>query len=206
MLDRHIAPLIKPAVDAIARWLHRVGVSADHITLMAFFIGIWAAFAIALRWYLVGLVLILISRLYDALDGAVARLSEPTDRGAFLDIALDFLFYASIPLAFAWSAPVVNGIAAATLLAAFIGTGSSFLAYAAIAEKRKAQTGEYPQPEQHNHKGFFFMGGLTEATETLIAFCAMCLWPKYFTQIAFAFAALCLLTIASRLWVGYRSL
>ena len=32
---------------------------------------------------------------------SVARLSKASDAGGFLDISLDFLFYASIPLAFA---------------------------------------------------------------------------------------------------------
>ena len=31
------------------------------------------------------------------LDGSVARLTQPTDAGGFLDIALDFVFYATIP-------------------------------------------------------------------------------------------------------------
>jgi hypothetical protein len=61
---------------------------------------------------------------------------QPTDRGAFLDITLDFLFYASIPLAFALADPAANALPAAVLLAAFIGTGSSFLAFAVLAERR----------------------------------------------------------------------
>jgi phosphatidylglycerophosphate synthase len=63
----------------------------------------------------------------------VARLTRPTDRGAFLDITLDFLFYASVPLAFALADPAANALPAAVLLAAFIGTGSSFLAFALLA-------------------------------------------------------------------------
>ena len=55
----------------------------------------------------------------------MARLTAPTDRGAFLDITLDFLFYASIPLAFAVADPAANALPAAVLLAAFIGTGSA---------------------------------------------------------------------------------
>jgi phosphatidylglycerophosphate synthase len=200
MLDRFIAPLIKPAIDKMAKTLHSAGVNADQVTVFAFVLGIAAALFIAARRYELGLALILLSRLCDGLDGAVARQTAPTDRGGFLDITLDFLFYASIPLGFAWAAPVTNGVAAATLLASFIGTGCSFLAFAVMAAKKDLQATDYP------NKSFYFMGGLTEASETLIAFCAMCLWPRYFPIIALVFAGLCCMTIVSRIWFGWRRL
>ncbi|MGI9153204.1 MAG: CDP-alcohol phosphatidyltransferase family protein, partial [Rubrivivax sp.] len=147
-----------------------------------------------------GLVLLLVSRLLDGLDGAVARLTRPTDRGAFLDITLDFLFYASIPLAFAWADPGRNALAAATLLAAFVGTGSTFLAFAVLAERRGLRSTAYPA------KGLYYLGGLTEATETLLVFAAMCLWPQAFPLLALAFAGLCGLTMLTRVWFGWRVL
>jgi phosphatidylglycerophosphate synthase len=200
MLDRFIAPLIKPAIDKMAKTLHSAGVNADQVTVFAFVLGIAAALFIAARRYELGLALILLSRLCDGLDGAVARQTAPTDRGGFLDITLDFLFYASIPLGFAWAAPVTNGVAAATLLASFIGTGCSFLAFAVMAAKKGMQATDYP------NKSFYFIGGLTEASETLIAFCAMCLWPRYFPIIALVFAGLCCMTMVSRIWFGWRRL
>jgi phosphatidylglycerophosphate synthase len=136
----------------------------------------------------------------DGLDGAVARLTTPTDRGAFLDITLDFLFYASIPLAFAVADPAPNALPAAVLLAAFIGTGSSFLAFSVFAERRGLKSEDYPQ------KGFYYLGGLTEATETLICFGLMCLWPQHFAWWAYGFAVLCALTIVTRVLAGWRAL
>lgn len=141
--------------------------------------------------------LLLLSRLCDGLDGAIARLTAPTDRGAFLDITLDFLFYASIPLAFALTDPAANALAAAVLLAAFTGTASSFLAFAALAAQRGLKSEAYPS------KGIYYLGGLTEATETLTCFGLMCLWPSYFAVFALVFAALCALTIVTRLWAGW---
>ena len=140
----------------------------------------------------------LVSRLCDGLDGAVARLTKPTDRGAFLDIALDFVFYALIPLAFALADPARNALPAALLLTAFIGTGSSFLAFAVLAERRGLSSTAYPT------KGFFYLGGLTEGTETLLAFAAMCLWPQAFPWIAGVFAALCALTWVTRIVAGWQ--
>jgi phosphatidylglycerophosphate synthase len=198
MLDRLAQAALKPAFDSAARGLVRAGVGADAITLAGFAIGLAAAAAIALQATLLGLALILASRLADGLDGAVARLTQPSDRGAFLDITLDFLFYASIPLAFALADPLHNALPAAVLLAAFIGTGSSFLAYAVLAERR----GIPPPPT----KGIAYLGGLTEATETLICFALMCLWPQYFAGWAYGFALLCAATIVTRIVGGAKSL
>lgn len=199
MLDRTATALIKPAINRLAGVFFRVGLSANQITFVGFFIGMLAAILIANGFYLAGAAAIFTSRLFDAVDGAVARLTQATDAGGFLDIGLDFLFYASIPLAFAISDPQRNALPAAVLLAAFIGTGTSFLAYAVIAAKRGMTSLNYPD------KSFYFLGGLTEATETLIFFAAMCVWPAYFIELAYVFAALCVVTIATRLWWGWRT-
>ncbi|MDO9148560.1 MAG: CDP-alcohol phosphatidyltransferase family protein [Hydrogenophaga sp.] len=198
MLDKALQQALKPLMTRAARGLVRLGVGADAISLAGFAVGMGAATAIALQHDWVGLALLLISRLMDGLDGAVARATQPTDRGGFLDITLDFLFYASIPLAFAIAEPAQNALPAAVLLAAFIGTGSSFLAFAAVAEKRKLQSLAFPD------KSFYFLGGLTEATETILAFTAMCLWPQWFPYIAYGFAVLCGITIAMRIVWGWQ--
>jgi phosphatidylglycerophosphate synthase len=200
MLDRYAAAMIKPAIDSLASALARAKVKADHITLLAFLLGLIAAIFIAFRVYLMGAALILLSRLCDALDGAVARQTRATDAGGYLDISLDFLFYASIPLAFAIANPAANALPAAVLLAAFMGTGSSFLAFAALAAKRGLQNIAYP------HKSFYFLGGLAEATETLVFFIAICLWPQHFAVLAYLYAAVCCVTIATRIYGGWRSL
>jgi len=200
MLDRAAIAALKPLLDVGARGLVRMGVGADVVTLAGFGLGIAAAAAIAFGAFGWALALLLASRLADGLDGAVARLTHPTDRGAFLDIALDFLFYASIPLAFAVAEPVANALPAAVLLAAFIGTGSSFLAFAVMAERRGLASTVYPD------KGLFYLGGLTEASETLICFALMCVWPERFGWWAYGFAVLCGLTIVARIVAGARTL
>ena len=200
MLDRQATAFLRPFVQALARALHRWGVTANQVTLAAFALAIGAALLVLLQQYSAACVVMLLSRLGDALDGAVARLSHPTDRGGFLDIVLDFLFYASMPLAFAWADPAHNALAAATLLAAFIGTGTSFLAFAVLAAKQGKTSMAYP------NKSFYFLGGLTEATETLLVFTAMCLWPQHFALLAWSFSALCLVTIATRVWSGWSQL
>ncbi len=200
MLDRAALRLLAPPIGLLARALVRAGAGADAITIAGFAIGLAGALAIALQAYGTGLALILLSRLCDGLDGAVARLTAPTERGAFLDITLDFLFYASVPLAFAVADPAAHALPAAVLLASFIGTGSSFLAFAVMAGKRGLKSTTYPS------KGLYYLGGLTEATETLLCFALMCLFPAHFALWAYGFAALCGLTLVTRLWTGWRML
>jgi phosphatidylglycerophosphate synthase len=200
MLDRAAIALLKPGLQRMAKGLVRAGVGADAVTLIGFALGIGAAVSIALGGPMSGLALLLASRLMDGLDGAVARLTQPTDRGAFLDITLDFVFYAAIPLAFAIADPSANALPAAVLLAAFIGTGSSFLAFSVFAERRGLKSEDYPQ------KGLYYLGGLTEATETLVCFGLMCLWPQRFAWWACGFAALCALTIVTRVLAGWHAL
>jgi phosphatidylglycerophosphate synthase len=200
MLDRFATSLLRPPVTTAAKVLARAGVGANSITLVGFAIGLFAALLIANSAYLTGAAALFISRICDALDGAVARQTHSTDAGGFLDIALDFLFYASIPLAFAVANPGANALAAATLLAAFVGTSSSFLAFATLAAKRGLTSLDYPD------KSFYFLGGLTEATETLACFAAMCLWPQHFALLAYSFSALCAITIGTRIGWGWKAL
>lgn len=199
MLDRAAIALLRPLLDRAGAALHRWGVKADAVTWMGFAIGLAAAGAIARGAYAAGLALMLASRVCDGLDGAVARRTKPTDRGAFLDIVLDFVFYASIPLAFAIAEPDTRALPAAVLLAAFVGTGSSFLAFAVLAERRGLASTAFPK------KGFFYLGGLTEASETLLCFALMCLVPGWFDVLAYGFAALCGLTFATRVIAGWRA-
>jgi phosphatidylglycerophosphate synthase len=211
LLDRYALKLARPVIDRAALVIKNRGYSADQVTFAGFGFGLFAALCIALGFYtfailpllasraLDGLDGLLASRALDGLDGAVARAGVATDRGAFLDIGLDFVFYGLIPLAFAVANPEANALAAATLLAAFVGTGSSFLAYAIIAEKRGLKSTDYPS------KSFYYLGGLTEGTETIACFVAMCLWPQHFATLAYFYAALCLVTTTTRLLAGWQA-
>jgi len=198
VLDRTIQQVLKPVLQRLAHGLVRLGVGADALSFIGFALGMASALSIVFQHFMAGLVLLLLSRLMDGLDGAVARLTQPTDRGGFLDITLDFLFYAAIPLAFAVADPAQNALPAAVLLASFMGTASSFLAFAIVAAKRGLASTELPD------KSFYFLGGLTEATETIAAFVAMCLWPQWFAPIACGFAALCAITTALRIGWGWQ--
>mgnify|MGYP000990891183 CR=1 FL=1 len=187
MLDRHLHPRVKPVLNRLAALLDKPAISPDKLTLTGFIIGVLALPFLALGWYPAALAAIVLNRVLDGLDGALARRRGLTDAGGFLDIALDFLFYALVPFGFALAAPAENALAAAWLLCAFIGTGSSFLAFAALAAKHNIDNPGYA------HKSFYYIGGLTEGTETIALF-------------AWLFGALCWLTTTTRIWSGYVTL
>jgi phosphatidylglycerophosphate synthase len=190
--------LIGPSLDRAGEGLARQGVSADAVTFLGFGLGLAAAAVIVVESYGLALVLLLLSRLCDGLDGAVARHTAKTDRGGFLDIVLDFAFYGAVPLAFVLARPEANAVAGAVLLCGFYVNGTTFLAFSLMAERRgfsSAARGE---------KSLYFTTGLAEATETIAVFCLFCLLPQSFALIAYVFAAACFITAAARIALAMR--
>jgi phosphatidylglycerophosphate synthase len=201
MLDKYITPVIKPLLTPIVKQLDKKGVTPDQVTLVGFMIGLLAVPLLALQMWNSALIAIIINRVLDGLDGALARYQNQSSRaGGFLDICVDFLFYAAIPVGFAIADPIVNALPATILLAVFIGTGSSFLAFAIPAEKLNLVRPQFA------NKSFYFLNGLTEGTETIAFFVAFCIWPTYFPEIAYLFALLGSITIFTRIHGGYQTL
>ncbi|WP_172327454.1 CDP-alcohol phosphatidyltransferase family protein [Mangrovicoccus sp. HB161399] len=199
MIDARLLPLQRAVLRSPAQWLAARGTGADAVSIAGFLVGLLAVPALACGAWTAAALLIAANRLLDGLDGAVARIHGPTDRGAFLDISLDFLFYALVPLGFAIQDPAANALPAAALIASFSGTGSSFLAFAAIAARRGGASPAFPQ------KGIYYLGGLTEGFETIAVFLAMCLLPQAFPVLAWSFAAACAITTLLRWRMGWTA-
>ena len=191
MLDKTLRPLIDPPLNAMAQGLARSGLKANQVTLTGLVIGLGSVLAIALGQNELALFLLLLNRLADGLDGALARIKGPTQFGGYLDIVSDFALWALLPLGFALLDPG-NALAAAVLLASFIATSSTFLAYAILAAKLGEET------QARGKKSFFHLGGLTEGTETIAFFVIVLLWPEAFAIAAFIFAAMAGFTAVTR--------
>ena len=200
MLDKWTAPLTQRPLRILARKLNNRGVRADQITITGFLLGMAAIPLLAFEHYSLALCAILCNRVFDGLDGALARLNTPSDAGGFLDITLDFIFYPGIVVGFALGAPTQNALAACVLIFSFIGTGTSFLAYAIMAEKNQLNDPHFA------HKSLYYLGGLAEGTETILLFVLFCLVPAYFPQLAYGFAMICLMTTVLRVWGGYHTI
>ncbi|MDN3613092.1 MAG: CDP-alcohol phosphatidyltransferase family protein [Vibrio gallaecicus] len=200
MLDKYSVQVIKWPLNQAAATLNKVGVTANQTTLFGFIIGCLAFPALINQEYDLALLFVVLNRICDGLDGALARIQGITDAGGFLDISLDFLFYSLIPFGFVLANPEQNAVAGAFLIFAFIGTGSSFLAFAVMAGKLGIENPEY------KHKSLYYMSGLTEGTETIASFIAFCIWPQHFAIIAYVFGAACWITTFMRIFFGFKTL
>lgn len=193
MLDAVIRPHIDKPLAAAAHHAVRLGVSANAATLAGFALGMAAAGLIAAQLTWVALGVLLVSRFFDGLDGAIARRTQPTDLGGYLDITLDFIVYASVVFAFALADPARNALAAAFLTTSFMAPAATFLAYAVFAAKRGITT------EIRGAKSLYYLGGLTEGTETILTLCLMCAFPDWFAIIAVVYGLMCWITGGTRI-------
>lgn len=200
MLDDFANATVKKPLTYIAQQIDKRGISANQITVTGFVLGVFSFPALALEQYYIALFFIMLNRFCDGLDGAVARIQGATDAGGYIDITLDFIFYSLVPFGFILANPETNAIAGAFLIFSFVANGSSFLAFATMASKRNIESPVYKQ------KSLYYIGGLTEGTETIICFMLCCLFSQYFPIIAWIFATLCWITAVSRIWYGYQSL
>ena len=199
MLDSHARKVIDPMLNRCGRVLVARGWSADGVTMLGLGLGLVSAALLALGlpgfWALIPL---LAGRVADGLDGAVARASQKTDFGGYLDIVADFMFYAAVPMGFVLRDPGANAVAGAFLLASFYVNGASFLGYAILAEKTGIETGA------QGEKSFFYANGILEGSETILFFSAICLWPGAFAPLAWVFGGLCVLTAVLRVLAARR--
>jgi len=199
MIDAHLRTVIDPILNRMALYLRDTSITANQVSIGGFLIGVGAVPVLAAGHYTIALGLILINRLFDGLDGALARQRGVSDFGGFLDIVLDFIFYSAVIFGFALGNPT-DAVYAAFLIFSFIGTGSSFLAYSALAAKQGLTT------EFRGLKSIYYLGGLTEGFETIVCFVLMCLMPSYFWLIALIYGILCWLTTLTRIWVASKTL
>ena len=198
MLDTRVRPLIDPLLNALGAGFARAGFSANAVTALGAVVAIVAIGAIAFGQFVAAFVLVLINRILDGVDGAVARRRGSSDFGGYLDSVADYVFYAGVPFGFALADPGRNALPAAALLASFCLTASSFLAYAAIAEKRGMDQ------TARGQKAFFYSTGLIEGTETVLVLLAMTAFPGAFPTLCWITAALCVITAVQRLATAAR--
>ncbi len=201
MLDGWVRRRIDPYLDRVGGSIAAAGVSADALTLLGLGMGLGAALMVALRLDGLAFILFGLNRLIDGLDGAVARATQRTDRGGFLDIVCDFAIYGAVPAAFALRDPSLFAVPAAILLFSFYVNGASFLAFAAVAAKRGMTGGS------RGIKSIYYTAGLMEGTETILFFAAMILAPGWFPVLAYAFAGLTFMSALARVslaWYAFR--
>jgi phosphatidylglycerophosphate synthase len=198
MFDVALRRLLDPALTRVAAWAAGARISANALTISGAGLGLGAAVCITQSHFAAALAFIMLNRIFDGLDGAIARINGPTELGGYLDILCDYVFYLSVPVAFAWIDPA-NQMPALILVASFTLTAVSFLAFAAIAARQPTDGGT------HGPKAFIYSTGLMEGGETIAFFVLCCLFPAYFPTLAIVFAMLCLLTVCQRMVLAAKS-
>lgn len=201
MLDRMLRPVKESVVSPIAGVLAR-RVHPNTITIAAFAFGVGAFLCLLQHEMLLCGVLWLLGRLLDGLDGAVARRTgKQSDFGGYLDMLLDVVAYALIPLgmALAFPSPAVF-IAVTVLLAVFYVNIASWLYLSALMEKRKRVD------ESVATTSVFMPSGLIEGTETIVFYTLFIAFPGMFVVLAYTMAAMTAVTVVQRLVWAIRTL
>ena len=197
MFDRQIQNFTQKPLQSIAKLFLKF-ISPNQMTLIGFSFGILMCISIVIDQYLIGILFLFLNRLSDGLDGAMARLTAPTPLGGYLDIVLDFLVYGGFVLSFGIT-DQNNTFLSMVLLFCYVGTGTTFLAKAAILPSLTHQNQNNDIP-----KSFYYAVGLVEGTETIVFMILCLLFPNIFNYLSSIFIILCLITIVIRIFVCYK--
>lgn len=208
MLDRPVRALLERPVNALAAALDRPGITPDGLTVAGLVLGLASAVAAALQLWALALVLWLVSRVIDGLDGALARrrradgrITGDSEAGGFLDITADFVVYGATVLGVALGATAAFDAPwqpfAAVLLAYYV-NGAAFLAFSSIAERtgRRIDDG----------RSLSFLGRIAEGTETIVVHSLWLILPFWAWQLAIAWAVFVGVSAVQRMVAGYRAL
>ena len=199
MFDRQIQKFTQKPLQYIAKLFLKF-ISPNQMTFIGFSFGVLMCLSIIIDQYLIAIIFLFLNRLADGLDGTMARLQTPTPLGGYLDIVLDFLIYGGFVLSFGITEQN-NTLLSMVLLFCYIGTGSTFLAKAAILPSLTNQNLNEEIP-----KSFHYAVGLVEGTETIVFMVLCLLFPNLFIYFSFIFIILCLITIVFRIIVCYKEL
>jgi len=197
VLDAPLRIRLGPSLDRLASRLDARGVRPGAVTAAALAVGIGACVAAALAAWPAALALWLVNRVLDGLDGPLARRRGPTDLGGLLDFVADFVVYGGFVVGVATAVPEAR-LACCALLAAVLLNNVAQLSFASLVEKRRLEFGD--------ERSLRLTPGLTEGTETIVAYTAFCLLPSAAAVVAWVFAALVMVTVAQRLAMARRVL
>ncbi|NJL98050.1 MAG: CDP-alcohol phosphatidyltransferase family protein [Synechococcaceae cyanobacterium SM2_3_2] len=221
MLDH----LLRPAKERILASITQTPLRHCHptaITLVGSLVGLGAAGAAGSQLYGLGLGLWLLNRGLDGLDGTLARLqNKQSDLGGYLDIVLDIVVYAGIPIGLAYGqARLELYLALAVLLASFYINTAAWMYLSGLLEKYQAQQrfdapvggvqdpdppvvpkGSTAQGSTQSFTSLVMPSGLIEGTETIVFYTLFWVLPTHLIPLFYAMAALVGFSILQRvLW------
>lgn len=200
MLERRLKGLVDPFMSRMGRRAALLGARADSVTWAALGFMAGAAAFVAFGWSWIGAAFLLAAGFLNGLDGAVARATIGTDRGAFLNDVVNYAGPALVILAFGLSAPTTHGLAAAILLGFWGFWTAATLAFDLHAARRAADRSGFrgeaePWPTRP-----------LEGCAVFAALFALCLAPGWFPWLAGLCAFALLAASAARFNEGMERL
>jgi len=175
MLDNFTRPfkdkILKPFVIFLSKFL-----SPNAISIISFLFALVSMWSILQTKLAMAFAFWVLNRVFDGLDGAVARYSNrQSDWGGYLDIMLDFVTYALIPLIFTqvFGRGELSWIALSIMLALFYINGASWMYLSALLEKRSAGS-----LSRGGQTSVSMPSGLVEGTETIIIYSLFYIFPN----------------------------
>ncbi len=198
MIDESFRQWLARRWGAPAVALHRAGITANQVTVVAAVLGVTAAALVAVKFTSFGIALWLVSRLLDGYDGMIARLT-PGDAsfGGYLDITLDMLAYSAMAIGFAVAMPA-DIVLWMVVLAGYVLAITSTLALSSLAEKADRQLG--------GDRSIQFTRGLAEGGETTIVYVVIALAPSVSRYVLVVWIAMLAITVVQRTTLARRLL
>lgn len=185
MLDTHARKYVQPLIGKSADILLKVGLNANQVTTISFFIGVSSGLFIYFEYELAALIVLWFSGFLDAVDGSMARKTKSSAWGTLLDVSFDRLVEISVILGLAFRYP--DSMWALLLLSvSIIYAMTIFLTVGALSEKKAI-------------KSFYYQAGLAERTEGFILFSLMIIFTEYLTLLTLLFLVVEVFTTLQRL-------
>lgn len=197
MLDSWIRKHIQGYLQSAGFFFYQKGLFPNVMTFFAILFGLSSALLIIYHCFYMAFAFILLHRIADGLDGAIAHYHKRSDFGGALDNIGDFVVNAAIIAAFGIAYPLYSPWIH-LLSFVYMFPVTAFLAYAIVAQKHQRYT------EARGVKSFFYIWGICEGTETTLLLLAMTLFPASFLILTQILIGLSLMTGIQRTVCLYR--
>ena len=221
MVDSSLRGMLDAPLRRAARVLDRSWITPDRLTIAGLILGLGSGATAAAQLWGISLALWLVSRVFDGLDGSLARVRREradahavadggagngesvghSEAGGFLDIVADFTVYGftvfgvGIGATAGFDAPWWPFV---LVLIAYYLNGGAFLAFSSIAERTNRQI--------NDGRSLSFLGRIAEGTETIVVHSLWLVVPFIAWQIAVVWAVFVGISAIHRMVAGYRAL
>lgn len=189
MIDQALRARLAPSLDRVASRFAVRDVPALRVTAAGLLAGLGACVAIAESAWVLALVLWLVNRVLDGLDGPIARRRGATELGGLLDFVADFVVYSGFVVGVAIAHPGAR-LACVALLASYLVNNVALLSFSSVIERLSLELGD--------ERSLRLTTGIAEGTETIVVYCLFCVASGSSTTIAWVFTGLVAVTAGQR--------